>query len=75
MFGEVGCGVEAEDWPVRTFSSSSRAVSDSVVTIKRLGCLSDGQMIVISLQVWLGGPIRAEPLVVWSLEERLSPSP
>lgn len=61
--------MEAEDWPVRALGSSDRAISDSVVTIKQPGYLSDGQMIVISLQVWLGGPVRAEPPVVWSLEE------
>lgn len=61
--------METEDWPVRALGSSDRAISDSVVTIKQPGYLSDGQMIVISLQVWLGGPVRAEPPVVWSLEE------
>lgn len=64
MFGEEGCGVEVEGWPVRALGSSDRAISDSVITIKQPGCLPDRRMIVISLQVWLGGPIRAEPPVV-----------
>ena len=36
--------MEAEDRPARALGSSDRAISDSVVAIKRPGCLSDGQI-------------------------------
>ena len=64
VFGEEGCRVEAEDWPARALGSSDRAISDSVITVKHPGCLQDRRVIVISLRVWLGGPVRAEPQVV-----------
>ena len=69
VFGEEGCGVEAEDWPARALGSSNRAISDSMIMIKHPGCLPDRRLIVISWQVWLGGPVRAEPQVVLSFEE------